>query len=144
MPGRDYYLDSDAETKAIREKYVVLIETLLKMNGASAAEAARDAATILRLETAMARAQMDNITRRDPNKVNNRYTLAQLKALTPAFDWGSYLGALGAPAVPLYEVSAPEFFRAMNQLLVSEDLATWKLYLRWQLLHSAAPTLGNG
>ena len=144
MPGRDYYLDSDAETKAIREKYVTLIETLLKMDGVSAAAATQDAATILRVETAMARAQMDNITRRDPNKVNNRYTLAQLQALTPAFDWESYLGALGAPAVPLYEVSAPEFFRAMNRLLVSEDLATWKLYLRWQLLHSAAPVLGNG
>ncbi len=144
MPGRDYYLDSDAETKAIREKYVTLIETLLKMDGVSAAAAAQDAATILRVETAMARAQMDNITRRDPNKLNNRYTLAQLKALTPAFEWESYLGALGAPAVPLYEVSTPEFFRDLNQLLVSEDLATWKLYLRWQLLHSAAPALGNG
>jgi putative endopeptidase len=144
MPGRDYYLDSDAETKAIREKYVVFIESLLKRHGVSAAAAAQDAATILRVETAMARAQMDNITRRDPNKLNNRYTLAQLKALTPAFDWERYLGALGAPAVPLYEVSAPEFFRDLNQLLVSEDLATWKLYLRWQLLHSAAPALGNG
>jgi len=143
MPGRDYYLNSDAETKAIRDQYVVLIETLLKMNGASAAAAAQDAATILRVETAMARAQMDNVNRRDPNKTNNRYTLAQLKALTPAFDWDAYLGALGAPSVPLYEVTAPEFFRVLNQLLVSEDLATWKLYLRWQLLHSAASTLGN-
>ena len=85
---------------------------------------------------------MDNVTRRDPNKLNNRFTLAQLKALTPAFDWDSYFTALGAPAVPLYEVSAPDFFRAENKLLVDENLATWKLYLRWQLLVAAAPTLG--
>jgi endothelin-converting enzyme/putative endopeptidase len=143
MPGRDFYLSSDAEMKAIRDKYTALIVTLLKMDGTGAEHAAGDAATILRVETAMAQAQMDNITRRDPNKTNNRYTLAQLKTLVPAFDWDAYLGGVGAPATPLYEVSAPEFFRAMNKMLVEEDLATWKLYLRWHLLLSASPTLGS-
>ena len=143
MPSRDFYLKTDADSKAIRDRYVVLITTLLKMDGASAADAASDASTILRLETALAQSQMDNITRRDPNKVNNRYTLAQLKDLTPAFDWDAYLQAIGAPAVPLYEVSAPEFFTELNKLLVNEDLADWKVYLRWQLLLAASPALGN-
>jgi endothelin-converting enzyme/putative endopeptidase len=144
MPGRDFYLDGSDQSKAIRAKYVTLIVTLLKLDGESADTAAADAATILRLETALARAQMDNISRRDPNKVNNRFTLDQLKALTPAFDWDAYLRGLGAPAVPLYQVSAPDFFRALNGLLASEDLATWKLYLRWQLLLATDAVLGNG
>lgn len=143
MPGRDFYLQNDAQSKTIRDKYVTLIIALLKLDGASAEEAAKDAAVIVRLETALAQAQMDNISRRDPNKVNNRYSLAQLKELTPAFDWDGYFGGVGAPEVPLYEVSAPEFFRALNTLLVSEDLSTWKLYLRWQLLLAAAPSLGD-
>ena len=143
MPSRDFYLKTDADSKTIRDRYVVLITTLLKMDGASPADAASDASTILRLETALAQSQMDNITRRDPNKVNNRYTLAQLKDLTPAFDWDAYLQAIGAPAVPLYEVSAPEFFTELNKLLVNEDLADWKVYLRWQLLLAASPALGN-
>jgi endothelin-converting enzyme/putative endopeptidase len=29
-------------------------------------------------------------------------------------------------------------------MLTKEDMATWKVYLRWQLVHSAAPLLGNG
>jgi endothelin-converting enzyme/putative endopeptidase len=144
MPGRDFYLSDNADMKALRDKYIALAVNLLKMDGESDADAARDAATILRLETAMAQAQMDNITRRDPNKVNNRYGPAQLRALVPAFDWDSYFKGIGAPPVPLYEVSAPEFFRAMNKLLTDEDLATWKLYLRWHLLLSAAPALGDG
>jgi endothelin-converting enzyme/putative endopeptidase len=143
MPDRDYYLSGDAEMKTLRDKYVALIVALLKMDGENAADATRDSATILRIETAMAQAQMDNITRRDPNKVNNRYTPAQLKALMPAFDFESYFSGIGAPAVPLYEVSAPEFFRALNKLQMDEDLATWKLYLRWHLLRSAAPVLGD-
>ncbi len=144
MPGRDFYLSSDADSKAIRESYTKLIVTLLTMDGLSGAEAEKASVAILGLETAMAQAQMDNITRRDPAKVNNRYTLAELKALVPAFDWDSYLRGVGAPAVPLYEVSAPEYFKGLNKLLLSEDLGTWKAYLRFHLLLSAAPVLGNG
>jgi endothelin-converting enzyme/putative endopeptidase len=144
MPSRDYYLKSDAETKTLRDKYVALMFALLKMDGASAADAASDAALILRLETAMANGQMDNISRRDPAKVNNRYTLAQLKTLTPEFDWDLYFKDIDAPAVALYEVSAPDYFHTLDKLLANESLDTWKVYLRWQLLLKAAPELGNG
>jgi len=143
MPGRDYYLSDSPALKGPREHYQALIVSLLMLNGASRETAMQDEATIMRLETAMAQAQMDNITRRDPNKVNNRYTLAQLKALTPAFDWDSYLKSIGAPVAPLNEVSAPQFFRGLNNLLVSEDLGTWKLYLRWQLLFHAAEVIDD-
>ena len=143
MPGRDFYLTDTPDMKATREKYLALIASLLNLDGTPAAEAEHDASVILRLETVMAKAQMDNITRRDPAKLNNRYTLDQLKALTPTFDWEAYLRGVGAPATPLYMVSAPEFFRTLNQLLQDQDLATWKLYLRWQLLHTASGTLGK-
>ena len=143
MPGRDFYLKDDADSKAIRDKYTALVVALFKLDGESADAAAQEAATVMRIETALAKAQMDNITRRDPNKVNNRYTLAQLKELAPAFDWDGYFKGIGAPAVPLYEVSAPDYFKALNSLLNSEELAAWKVYLRWHLLLGAAPSLGD-
>ncbi len=143
MPSRDFYLKTDDDSKAIRDKYGIFIRALLKLGGESEADTAREAGTIMRIETAMAQAQMDNISRRDPNRINNRFTLAQVKELAPGFDWDGYLHGIGAPAVPLYEVSAPDYFRAMNKLLVDEDLAAWKVYLRWQLLRTAAPSLGN-
>jgi putative endopeptidase len=143
LPGRDFYLKNDDDSKKIRDKYVTLIEALLTLQGEGAPDAAKDAAVILRLETAMAQAHMDNIKRRDPNNLNNRYTLAQVKELAPDFDWDSYLREIGAPAVPLYEISTPEYFRTLNKLLTREELATWKTYLRWHLLRAAAPVLGN-
>jgi len=143
MPSRDFYLGSDDRSKTAREAYHNLLIDLLKLGGTGGEQAATEAATILRVETVLAQAQMDNVTRRDPNKVNNRYTLAQLKALMPAFDWDSYFRGIGAPAVPLYEVSAPEFFRAENKLISDESLATLKLYLRVHLLLAAAPVLGT-
>jgi putative endopeptidase len=143
MPNRDYYLKDDVETKSVREEYVKLIHALLTLGGASQADAAKDADIIMRIETALAKAQMDNITRRDPNKTNNRYTLAQLKALVPNFDWDAYMSAIGSPAVPLYEVTSTEFFRAFNEKLAQEDLPAWKIYLRWHLLLSSSRVLGN-
>lgn len=143
LPNRDFYLKEDDQSKKIREDYIKWIETLLSFGGVSPADATKDAATIMRIETAMAKAQMDNITRRDPNKLNNRFTLAQLKALVPNFDWDAYLGGIGSPAVPLYEVTAPDFFRALNQRIAAEDIAAWKTYLRWHLLSKASRVLGN-
>ena len=143
MPGRDFYLADTPEMKVTREKYLALIASLLKLDHTTDTKAQQDAAVILRLETAMAKAQMDNISRRDPAKLNNRYTLEQLKALVPAFEWDTYLHGVGAPATPLYLVSAPDYFRTLNQLLQSEDLTTWKLYLHWQVLRTASNTLGK-
>jgi putative endopeptidase len=143
MPSRDFYLNSDDHSKQIRDHYLQLIVALFKLSGTGDADAHKNAATILQIETTMASAQMDNITRRDPNKVNNRYTLAQLKSLIPNFDWDAYFSALGSPTVPMYEVSAPEFFRALNLQLVQVDLPAWKTYLRFHLLLAASGALGN-
>lgn len=143
LPSRDYYLSTEPRMVEIRKAYTHLIETDLTMDGMTPDAAKAAAATILRLETAMAQAQMDNITRRDPDKTNNRYTLAEVKQLMPNFDWDAYFGAVGAPAVPLYEVSAPEFFKAINKMLVTEDMGTWRVYLHWQLLAWSGTVLGN-
>ena len=143
MWSRDFYLKNDDESKVIRGNYVKLIGDLLKLSGESENAVDKDVATILRLEAALAEAQMNNVDRRDPNKTNNRFTLAQLRDLTPEFDWDAYLKGIGAPVVPLYEVSAPDFFRALNKLLAAESLNSWKVYLRWHLLLNAADYLGN-
>ena len=143
LPSRDFYLDDSEGMKTIRAAYETELTQLLTMDGMTAAEAQAATATVLRVETALAHAQMDNISRRDPNKTNNRYTPAQLKALVPNFDFDAYFTALGAPATPLYEVSAPEFFKVLNTMLASEDLATWKVYLRAHFVRAAASTLGN-
>ncbi|WP_348261470.1 M13 family metallopeptidase [Telmatobacter sp. DSM 110680] len=143
MPNRDFYLKEDEQSKNIREDYMKWIEALLGLGGTSAADATKDAATIMRIETALAKAQMDNITRRDPNKVNNRFTPAQLKTLVPNFNWDAYMSAIGSPAVPLYEVASPEFFRTVNEELAKEDLGAWKTYLRWHLLRKSSSVLGS-
>ena len=69
-----------------------------------------DAATVLRMETALAQAAMDSVMRRDPKNLNNIMTLQQLQALTPSFAWNDYLASVQAPTPKHYLVTAPKFF----------------------------------
>ncbi|MEO8724692.1 MAG: M13 family metallopeptidase [Acidobacteriaceae bacterium] len=138
LPGRDFYLNNDEKSQGIRAQYVAHISKTLAMSGEPEAQAQQDAANILALETALAKLQMDNISRRDPKNLNNRYTLAQLKALTPSFDWDTYLKAVAAPASPVYLVTTPAFFKGLEPLIQQQPLEIWQAYLRWHLLSKAS------
>jgi endothelin-converting enzyme/putative endopeptidase len=82
LPGRDFYLREDARSAEVRSKYQAHIAKMLQLSGESEAEAGKDAATILVLETGLAKAAVDNVSRRDPKNVNNKMSLEELQALT--------------------------------------------------------------
>jgi endothelin-converting enzyme/putative endopeptidase len=91
----------------------------------------------------MAKVAMDNVSRRDPKKLNNKMSLDQLQALTPSLDWKRYLALVGAPAPHHYLVTSPEFFKGLEQLIQQHPLEHWQAYLRWHLLHGSAPYLAK-
>ena len=66
-----------------------------------------------------------------------------MQALTPTFDWKTYLDGLGGPRSPDINVVEPEFFRAIGNELQARRLDDWKAYLRWHAVHSAAPYLSS-
>lgn len=141
LPNRDYYLNTNDKSKEILAKYRTHLQKMFVLAGESDSRAAADAGTVIELETALAQAQMDNVKRRDPKNINNKMTLAQVRALAPAIDWDGYLKAVHAPASDHYIVTSPEFFRAEEKLINSRPLDQWQTYLRWQVIHRAAPYL---
>lgn len=143
LPTRDFYLAKDEKSTDIRNKYLAHITNMLKLTGESDAQAAADAAVALEIETAMATASMDIVKRRDPKNLNNKRTLAEIEKAAPSFDWKQYLSLVHAPATSSYLVSAPDFFRALNELIDKRPLEQWKSYLRWQLVHQSAPYLAR-
>jgi predicted metalloendopeptidase len=114
---------------------------MLRLAGAGAAAAEREAGAILRLETALAQASMTRVEQRDPNAIYNRMTLARLSELAPSVDWKRYLQMSGAPAVDSINVAQPKFIAAVNEQLAATPLDDWKAYLRWHLLTKTANTL---
>ncbi len=141
LPNRDYYINTDDKSVETLKKYRAHVQKMFVLAGQAETKAGQDAGVVIELETAMAQAQMDNIKRRDPKNINNKMSLAQVRALTPSINWEGYLKAVNAPASDHYIVTSPDFFRAEEKLLAEHPLEHWKIYMRWHLIHSAAPYL---
>ena len=143
MPDRDYYLKDDAKSLEIQKQYVAHVEKMFELLGEPAPQAEADAKTVMGIETALAKVSMDKVSRRDPAKLNNPMPLDQLAALSPSFDWRAYTKAIAMPASHHILVMQPNFFRGMDALIKSVPLQDWKTYLKWHLLHAAAPALSD-
>jgi putative endopeptidase len=144
LPGREFYLKDDAKSVEIRNKYVAHIARMLELSGVPSAQAKADAAVVLQMETAMAKAAMEIVKRRDPKNLDNEMSLDAVQKLTPSFDFNRYLQLVHAPATPTYIVTSPDFFRGMEQLIQSQPLDHWKAYFRWQLLNGLAGAMSEG
>ena len=144
LPNRDFYIKDDDKSKEIRGEYETHIKKMLVVSGESPEQSAVDAKTIIAIETAMAQAQMDNVTRRDPKNLNNKMSLEQVQSLTPSFDWKHYIEVVGAPSSsPHYIVTSPNFFRGLEPFIQQHSVDDWKVYLRWHLVHGSAPYLSK-
>jgi putative endopeptidase len=141
LPDRDYYVQDDPKMREIREKYVAHVGRMFELLGDSTGEAAAEAQTVMGIETALAKVSLTQVERRDPYKQYHKMTLAELKALTPSFDWDAYLATLGAGGVSTFNVTEPEFYKELERQLRERSLADWKTYLRWHLAASHAPYL---
>ena len=93
MPDRDYYLKDDAKSKETREHYLLHVQNVFQLIGEKPEAAKRDAETLMRLETAMAKASMSRVDRRNPHNLVHKMKVADLAALAPNFDWATYYRA---------------------------------------------------
>lgn len=143
LPSLDYYLESADRFQKLRDQYVSHVENMFEMAGDSAGRSAAEARTVMDMETAFAKASMDNVTRRDPVKIYNKRTLEQLKTAVPDFGWDEYFKLVGAPAVPFYIVTTPGFLGALEQQIKTRSAEEWRTYLRWWTIHAAAAYLGS-
>ena len=95
MPNRDYYLKDDADAQKTQAAYRDHVAALLSLTGADAASAGARAAAVYAFERGLAQAHWPLADSRDADKTYNLWTIADLKAKAPGFDWDAYLGAAG-------------------------------------------------
>lgn len=140
LPGRDYYLKEDAETKHIRSEFVRYVASMFKAVGADSITAAKNASAILGLETALAKSHSTPVELRDPVKNYNKFAVKDLNALTPAINWSRFIETYGA-ATDTVLVGQPAYFRELDRQLGSAPLEVWKNKLRLGIIEAAS--LGN-
>jgi putative endopeptidase len=141
LPDRDYYTKDDAKSKETRERYVQHVQKVLELLGDTPQTARQNAETILRMETALAKASLTQVERRDPYKLKNKMKLAELVQLAPNFDWETYYRASQYPPFEILNVDAPAFYKQLNMELTTEPLENWKNYLRFHVADQYSPFL---
>ncbi len=143
LPERDYYLNADPRSTAIRKQYADYIVKSLTLLGESTDVATTAATDIVALETRLAKSSLAPVQMRDPNALYHRTTLAELKALTPRTAWDRYFTEAGMPNPGDMNVGVPDFLKAFDTALADVPLAQWKSYLRWHTVSSLAPFLSR-
>src|SRR5580698_4455857 len=123
LPDRDYYVKTDAKSIETRAKYLEHVAKMLELTGEPAAKAKADARTVMAIETALAKATLTQVEKRDPYKLFHKMTPAELQALTPAFRWESYFAASQVPDASVINVTEPAFFKEVQAELKSRSLA---------------------
>lgn len=141
MPDREYYLNDDAESKRVRDAYVVHLKAMLKLMGRKPAEAEEQTVSIMGIETALARASMKKEDSRDPEKVYHKFTPTKLRKLAPRIDWTRYLKLIGAKDIRSLIVMQPAFLEESERLIETVPLDAWKTYLDFHLVNEFASYL---
>jgi endothelin-converting enzyme/putative endopeptidase len=89
LADRDYYVNPDARSQDIRAQYLDHVAAMLQLLGDSPQAAKAGAQTVMAVETALAKATLTRVEKRDPYKQFHKFSRAQLIALPPSFAWAA-------------------------------------------------------
>lgn len=143
LPDRDYYLNDDAKSKADRAKYLEHVQKMFELLGDSPDKAKAESAVVMKIETELAKHSLTRVDRRDPYKVKNKMSPAELAKLSPNFDWAAYFSASGLPKMDVLNLGTKDFFKDVSDQMKSVSLADWKTYLRFHVANSRSPYLSK-
>jgi putative endopeptidase len=137
LPDRDYYLADDEKMKSIRAAYRAHVKAVFVLLGDSSAAADKKAGEVLAFETRLAKASLDKVSLRDPDKTYHRVERAGLKKLAPGFDWDAFLVGLGAPGIITITVDHQAFYAEVSAMAKEVPVGVWRTYLTWRLVSSS-------
>jgi putative endopeptidase len=140
---RDYYLENDEATKAIREGYRKLIVKQFVNVGFSEAEGVAAANSVLKLETGIAQGHYPKEKTRISELNYHKVAMADLSATCGSLDWVGYFKGMGIASLDSLNVGQPEAISAAVALLNSQPLDALKAYLTWQVIDNAASYLSD-
>ena len=143
LGDRDYYFNTDERTVSIRNEYVKHLQAMMKLIGQDEVSATKNAGTIMKLETDLAKASRKLEALRDPIKNYNKMTVADLSKSTPNIAWKAILPVFGVAKADTIIVGQPEFYKALNSLVKTYSIEDWKTYLKWDLVNSYASYLNS-
>jgi putative endopeptidase len=143
LPTNEYYTKTDEKSVKLRADFVQHVTNMFQLLGDAPEQAAKNAQTVMAIETRLAQNSRGPVELRDFTKQYHIMGAADLAKLTPNFSWGDYFAGLGLARDLKINVAHPEFFQAADKMLTEVPVADWKTYLRWNLVRAAASALSS-
>ncbi|HEY1053792.1 MAG TPA: M13 family metallopeptidase, partial [Emticicia sp.] len=143
LPDRDYYFNMDSRNTNIRKEYKAHIQRMFKLLGNDEATATKNMESIYALEETLAKNSRKIEDLRDPYKNYNKMDLAALDKLAPSMKFKDLFVKMKIPQVKSAIVGQPEFYTAVDKLLKSTPIDSWKAYLTWNFISSFASELSS-
>ncbi|MEY8021516.1 M13 family metallopeptidase [Muriicola sp. SD30] len=141
LPDREYYLKDDERSKEIQAKYLEHIEKMLTLAGMP--DASSSASAIMNLETTLAEKHLEKEKTRDPVSLYNMFPVDTLSNIMPQFNWTAFLGEAGLAEQDKLGILMLDYTKALDNIITSTDLDTWKTYLKWSIVDAYASRLNE-
>ena len=140
---KEYYLDTDEATTAIREAFKKHIVNMFKLAGFDEAAATKKMEAVMKIETALADKSFSATEQRNPAANYHKMTMEELKAQFPGIDWENYFSILGINGLQELSVSQLEPIQEVARIVNEEPVENLIAYLQWHLLDGSANELSD-
>ena len=137
---KDYYLNNDSATVAIREAYKKYIDRMFRLYGFSEAEAGQRSNDLFRQETLVALISKSMTELRDPQANYNKMSLAELKADYPNIPIEQLANAEGIKSEYIRHVivGQPAFMTGLDKLVSLQSVNDVKALMEWDVISRSA------
>lgn len=140
---KEYYLDMDEATTAIREAFKKHIVNMFKLAGFDEDAATKKMEAVMKIETAIAEKSYSATEQRNPAANYHKMTMEELKGQFPGIDWENYFSILGINGLKELSVSQLEPIQEVARIVNEEPVENLIAYLQWHLLDGSANELSD-
>jgi putative endopeptidase len=122
-------------------RYKTHVVRVFKLTGDTLQQALSEESAVLGIERALTQAYTKRAESADPEKRYHVLTLAELEKLAPDFDFSVYFSHVTTRPIDTLNVADPIYLMAVNQLIASAPIDSWRSYFRWHILSEQADAL---
>ena len=138
---KEYYLDTDEATTAIREAFKKHVVRMFTLFGFDEATAQSKMEAVMRIETRIAEKSYSSVELRDPVANYHKTAYEDLKKNYSGIDWDTFFGILGLDGVDSVDVGQPEPIHEVEAILAEEPIEDLKAVMEWQIIDANASAL---
>ena len=140
---KDYYVNNDPATVAIREAYQKHIVRMFRLYGFTESQAEAREKAVFRFETMLALVSKSNTELRDPQANYNKMTLKQFEENYPNIPLVALTEAQGIKpnCIQDIDVCQPAFFTGYDRLLSMLTVDELKAVMEWDVIMNSASCL---